>query len=111
MGLSKNADYLICVLYKHYEYEIKNGKTKDTARFLGGAKYIYDNYFNEWSIEDISDCCGELSGAGYLDCQYASGLCVECYLTASGIIYIENRFKGKIKSIIDLIAQIKSIIL
>lgn len=105
--LTKDADALICLIYKYYLDLHDRGIPKSKAKFLGSSKDIYENIIPEWQFEDVDDTCSELGRKHLLSVVYADDICYEVSLTDNGIIYMENRFQGKIKILLDYISAIK----
>lgn len=108
--LTKDADALICLIYKEYLSRRKTGATRDKAKRTGGSKNIHDLIAPKLSIEDVEDICRELDRAGLLNCFYADNRVYDAYLSDVGIIYMENRFMAGITSVIEYLAKIKSIV-
>ena len=50
--LTRDADVLICTLYKSYLQARKNGKSKPDAKILGGAAEIQSKLMPQWSLEE-----------------------------------------------------------
>ena len=65
--LSKDADYLICLIYKHYLELRDNGISKSDAKILGNSQEVNQNIIPEWSLEDTDDTCRELIKNDLLD--------------------------------------------
>lgn len=108
--LTKDADTLLCVLYKEYLDRRKAGNSKSDARYLGGAKWIHENLMSKWSVEDIADTCAELSDQNLLDCFWADNTVFESALTDRGIYYMENRFKDGVESFFGYLEKLRSIL-
>lgn len=107
LKLSKDADALICLIYKHYLDLRNDGISKSEAKLLGSSENLNTIIIPEWSFDDVDDTCRELDRANFLSIIYASDTCSEIFLTDDGIVYMENRFQDKIKNLIDYIAVIK----
>lgn len=104
--LSKDADYLICLIYKHYIEMRNNGIPKSDAKTIGDSHDAHENIVPEWSFEDTDDTCRELIDKGLLDNHiYVDDICGYMSLSNDGIIYMENRFKNGLKEITDFIAK------
>lgn len=108
--LTKDADAMICVLYKNYLQRRKSGVTKCDAKFLGGSTEIHTDLMPKWSFEDVDETCRELSRAGFLDCLFADNITYLAYLTDDAIIYMENRFKDGFFSLLEHLGSLFSII-
>lgn len=66
ISLSKDADKLICLIYKHYLERRERGASKEDARILGGSDVIQAKVATGWLLEDVDDTCRELSRCGLL---------------------------------------------
>ena len=104
--LSKDADYLICLIYKHYLELRDNGISKSEAKTLGDSPDVNSNIVPEWSLEDTDDTCRELIKNDLLDNRiYMDNYCGYMNLSDNGIVYMENRFKNGFKEVTDFIAK------
>lgn len=110
ISLTKDADTLICVIYKEYLHRRKSGISKDEARCFGGFERIQAELMPEWFAEDVAETCRELSRTDLLDCLFADDNVSESALTDEGIIYMENRFKNGIASVLDYLERFRSIL-
>lgn len=106
--LTSEADYLICSLYKYYLELRSAGNSRERAKSFGSSEQIAA-WIPELSFDDIEDVCRELNRAGLLIVRYADNICYEVYLSNDGIIYMENRFKNKLESVIEHLKTLKSI--
>lgn len=104
-ALTKDADYLICVLYKAYKERRNCKSSKVDAKFMNDSETIHKTLMPEWSFEDVDETCRELHRAGLLDCKYADDVAYIVNLTDASIIYMENRFKSGLKEVTDFIAK------
>lgn len=107
VNLSKDADLLICLIYKYYLELHDIGFSKADAKLLGSSNDIFEKITPEWNFEDVDDTCRELDKAGLLSILYADDICYVIYLTDEAIIYMENRFANKLKNLLDYIDKIK----
>ena len=108
--LSKDADALICVVYKAYLERRKAGQSKRDARLMGGSPNIHKELLPKWSFEDVDETCGELSIAGLLNCQYADNFAYFVTLSDKGIIYMENRFKDGLSAVLEHLKSLMTFI-
>lgn len=108
--LTKDADYLIKVLYARYLDQRQYGKSKFDSAYFGGSDTIYNTFFAEWSIEDLDTVLIELNESGLVDILEADDSIAECSLTSKGIVYMEKRFGRKLQDILNLIGNIKGFI-
>ena len=108
--ISKDADALICVLYKEYLQRRKTGLSKNEARYFGGSDYIQKNLTRKWSVEDVDETCRELSRNNLLDCLFLDNVAAEILLTDVAVTYMESRFSQRLSSVIGYIERIRSIL-
>lgn len=104
--LSKDADYLICLIYKNYLQLRKNGCSKSDAKILGNSQDVNTKIIPKWSFADTDDTCRELIKKQLLDNRiYVDNYCGYMSLSDEGIIYMENRFKNGLIEVTDFIAK------
>lgn len=106
INLSKDAEKLICTVYKNYLEKRKNGIPKTTAKNLISSHYIHTHFLPSWAFKDIDDTCRELSRAGLLNCAWADNIAYHVEISYMGIIYLENRFKNGLKEVIGFLTEI-----
>ncbi len=108
INLSKNADYLICLIYKHYLELRDSDISKSQAKDIDSVQNI-NSLVPEWSLDDTYDTCLELSNYNLLvkKKRYIDERYFHFSLANNGIVYMENRKLNNIKSILDFISKIK----
>lgn len=108
VSLSKDANYLICLIYKYYLELHDNGISKSQAKKFDNFETIH-SLVSEWSLEDTYDTCLELSANELLikEKQYIDEIYSRFSLSDKGIIYMENRFTNKLDKIVDYISKLK----
>lgn len=104
--LTKDSDALICVLYREYLQRREAGASKRDAKWFGGAEHIQAAFIPKWSIEDVAETCWELSRAGLLACQPGDNTVTMAVLEDCGITYMEGRFKGNLKKVLEYISKL-----
>ena len=57
--------------------------------------------------DHVSSLCWSLASAGYITCEPGEDLANEIKLTDKTIIYMENKFKNGLKSVLEFLAQFK----
>lgn len=99
MILSKDADKLICIVYKEYLHRRENNKSKSEATLftLNDIQQVIPNY-NE---SDLANDLSELAHNNIIR-LFITG---DFVLLPDGIIYMENRFKNGIKEVADFISK------
>lgn len=99
--LTKDADKLLCVLYKEFLTRRNDGFSKsDAARFEDGTLKTFKP-IARWVESDISDAMLELARADYLRITIGG----DCNLKDEAIIYMEKRFKNGVKDVAAFISQ------
>lgn len=106
INLTKDAEKLICAMYKSYLEKRKNGLDKVNARNFGSSHLIQTQLFPNWTFKDVDDTCRELSRVGLLDCNWADNIAYHVKISDNGIIYLENRFKNGLKEVIGFLTEI-----
>ncbi len=108
--LTRDADALICVLYKEYIQRRKKSIPKQKACDFGGSPNIHEKLMPKWSFEDVDETCRELSRAGLLKCLFADDIAYHAVLTDSAIVYMENRFKDGFASLLHHLKELMALI-
>lgn len=101
MNLTKDADKMICRIYKSFLQKRKNGISKTSACKFE-ADYLSTNAdFSAWAKADLKETLLELKRAGLVK----NYVCGNFDLTNAGIIYMESRFKNGLIEVTDFIAK------
>lgn len=108
--LTKDADALVCVLYKTYLQRRKDGKTKREARDMGSSATVHEQLLPKWQFEDVDDTCRELSCKGLIDCLYADDVAWEVSLSDDGICYMQKRFVNGLASVLPHLESLAAFI-
>ncbi|WP_283683301.1 hypothetical protein [Parablautia sp. Marseille-Q6255] len=102
MQLTKDADNLVCHLYKVYLTKRKIGTDKLNAKHFSFSEIQVLKPCQKWSVPDIKATIAEISRAGlgkmYLDGGFMAN--------DEFIIYMENRFKNGLDEITDFISKL-----
>lgn len=106
--LSKDADYLICIIYKYYLELHDNGISKAKAKDFNSIDIIH-GLIPEFSLDDIYETCLELSNKGLLNKKkrYIQEKYSRFILSDEGLIYMENRFANKIEKLFSYLNTLK----
>lgn len=99
--LTKDADKMLCCLYKEYLQRIKLGNSKSSSSLFKMEYAKSDSVLSQWHNDDVYATRNELQRKGLLK-TYISGNFV---LTDNAIIYMENRFKNGLSEVVDLISK------
>lgn len=101
MQLSKDADKLICSIYKVFLEKRKDGEPKSNAKHFIAGFYKDIKSISSWNESDITDTLRELKDAGLVK-LYMHG---SFQLNDEAIIYMENRFVNGLTDVTDFIAK------
>ncbi|KIP21099.1 hypothetical protein JV16_01593 [Anoxybacillus ayderensis] len=108
--LTKDADALICLLYKQYCAKLKDGVPKSQAKMFGSSEDIHQTIAPKWSFENVDETCRELHRAGLIECRYGDDIVWFVQLSDLGVIYMENRFKEGLKSVLEYLNKIRNVL-
>lgn len=103
--LTKDAKTILYELYKEYKVRRSNSISKSNARSFGSAKSIQENFFPDWSIDDVFDTLCELGRNNFLDNSYADNTVYRCELSDYAIAVMENQKKETFLSVADFISK------
>lgn len=101
MGITKDAEVVICFVYKMYLERRKNGVPKRDAIRFDDDFYKSDRVLSEQDPRDISTHLLELARNGYIKIYIGGNF----DLLDTTIIYMENRFKKGITDVLSFLAQ------
>ncbi len=101
MELTKDADKMICCIYKTFLQQRKNGISKAAAREFKENYFSTNKNFSSWVEEDLEETLLELGRAGLVKIYIGGNF----ELTDVGIIYMESRFKNGLVEITDFITK------
>lgn len=104
--LTKDADRLICLIYKEFLSRRESGISKGIAKDFGDPERWPASFLQEMQREDISDTLPELKKVGIIKLYINSGFRLE----DSGIIYMEQRFPKGVAQVLDWLGKVKSAI-
>lgn len=99
--LTKDADKIICCIYKEYLERRKSGRSKSDAKEFEANFYQNIKSISNWDSDDISDTLHELKNVGFLK-MYITG---DFSLNNEAIVYMENRFKNGLAELTDFISK------
>lgn len=104
--LTKDADKLICLIYRDYLERREKGLPKSSAKAYSERKDWPKSLTDHFSTEDVCDTLRELKAVGLIRSYSYSGFA----LTDNAIAYMETRFPRGISQVLDWFAKIKSAI-
>lgn len=102
MELTKNADKVLCLIYKAYLKRIKDGSGIDQAALFEYDFSKKDKAFAKMDESSVRSAIVELGEAGYIR-QYTDG---GFLLNRSAVAKMENRFKNGFKELMEFIGNI-----
>lgn len=103
MDLTKDADEMLCVLYREYIERREQGMSKSSAKGFAHPELLQQALFPEWYLEDISDTLSELHKAGYIHLYVESSFRLE----DAAIVYMEGRFGRNLDKILSYISVLR----
>lgn len=101
VDLSRDADKMICVLYKQYLTRRENGMVKSEACQFDDVAQMRLDFFPYETIDDLNETLIELCRAFDFDYSVDGSF----VLSDQAIIYMEGRFKRNLKAVLDYLAQ------
>ena len=101
MDLTKDADKMICCIYKTFLQRRKNGNSKSFARQFEENYFSTDKFLSSWHNDDLNDTLLEIARAGFVKIYIGGNF----ELTDQGIIYMENRFINGLKEVSDFVTK------
>jgi len=108
--LTKDADAMICMLYKEYLERREDGQTIEQAKNLTDDIWIQANIIPKLPLDDVTELCRALDSKGLLSVFVADDHAYSVDFSDEGIIYMEHRFERKLQNVLGHIAQLKSIV-
>lgn len=100
--LSKDADKVVCCIYKEYLERRKSGIAKRNATHFDANFYSHDKKLSGWNRDDFLETIAELKRAGLLSMYIGGAFAINENL----IIYMENRFKNGLNEVADFISKL-----
>ena len=99
--LTKDADKVICCIYRKYLERRKSGMPKSQAKEFDGNFYLNVKALSKWNSADISDTLQELHNKELIK----KNVIGDFNLLDSAVTYMENRFKKGLEEITDFISK------
>ena len=106
ISLTKDADKLICLIYKEFLSRRSHGTSKSQAKDFGNPTEWPKSFLSEFSADDMGDTLAELKQSGIIKLYINNGFQLEDF----GIIYMEQRFPNGVAQVLDWIGKFKSVI-
>ena len=98
--LTRDADYMVCSLYKEYLSRVKNGSSKSKAKCF--IKSEINSLVPKVNSDDVGDLAEELKSKGLLSKDILDNV----EFTSDGIIYMENRFLNKADKVLEYLSYL-----
>lgn len=99
--MTKDADKLLCCIYKIYLERRKSGMSKSDSKEFQDDFYKSDNHLSSWSDDDISDTLEELKKNNHVRLFIDGSFTLE----NNAIIYMENRFKNGLTEVLEILSK------
>lgn len=106
MELTKNADKVLCVIYKIYLKRIKDGVGMEKASLFEYDFTKEDKAFTKMEESAIFMALSELGDAGYIR-RYTDG---GFLLNRSAVVKMENRFSDGMKEVLSYIESVFNVL-
>lgn len=100
--LTKDADKVICCVYKEYLERRKSGMSKSQAKEFDGNFYRNVKALSKWNSSDVSDTLQELHNKQYIK----KNIIGDFSLLDDAVVYMENRFKNGLSEVMDFISSL-----
>lgn len=103
MELTKDADKMICIIYRDFLSRRKDRISKSEASRFSNDYFQSQEVFKSWLADDLDFTLLELAKAGLVKIFIGGNF----DLTESGVYYMENRFKNGLLEVTDFISKFK----
>ena len=103
--LTRDAERLALAMVRCYKSRIKQGQSKNEARFFGGPDQV-SCFAPGCSLPDVADLVWELEGEGFASVLPGDNLFSECALMPSCIAWAENRLSDAVKGAVDVLTNL-----
>lgn len=105
MDLTRDADKLLCLMYKSYLDKRKINSSKKECNYFGTTYDIHKNLLSDQHFDDVDKLVCELKRKELIVGDSGDNILIEISLSDSAIAYMENRFKNGIKELADFISK------
>lgn len=103
--LTRDAQKLLCRMYKQYLERCASGLSKTDANYFGDTYLVHKTFCPSVSFEDVDELIWELRRNDYILGDPGDDILSEVSITSSGIVFMENRFKNGIKDVLSFLAN------
>lgn len=104
--LTREQQKLLVSMYKEV-LSRQSALSFDDANGFKDSNEIIDLFCPSETSEHVATLCLRLKSKGYITCDDGDSLASEIELTDKTIVYMENRFKNGLKSILSFLSQFK----
>ena len=108
--LSKEADALICVLYREYLTRRAHGVPLSRSAYFRDDSSIQENFLPAWAEEDVTEVCRMLARKDLISFDPGDDKANGVTLTDEGIIYMERRFSRKVEQVASHLERLAALI-
>ncbi|MCO7121955.1 hypothetical protein NIA71_08325 [Ihubacter massiliensis] len=101
--LTKDTDLIFCQICEEFLTRRKHGIDKENAIMFANPAVLQTQFLQGTLESDIRSAIKELRSKKLLKAYIDNSF----QLTDDAIIYIENRFKNRLKEVVDIIAKLR----
>lgn len=105
MELTKDSEKLICTMYKRYLEKRSSGLNKSESNYFGDSHTIHESFSPHEPFDDIDESIWELKRADFISGDYGDNILSDIFITSTGLIFMENRFKNGIKDVLTFLSN------
>lgn len=105
--MTKDAKYLLAVIYKEYLLDINNGVSKNVAKQIGSSETINNKLVPDKLFDDVDETMRELERSYFLENFYADDVVYQSTLTDKSIVYMETKLVRGLKDLTEFLLKLK----
>ncbi|CRH18865.1 conserved hypothetical protein [Carnobacterium maltaromaticum] len=105
--MTKDAKYLLAVIYKEYLLDINNGVSKNVAKQIGSSETINNKLVPDKLFDDVDETMRELERSYFLENFYADDVVYQSTLTDKSIVYMETKLVRGLKDMTEFLLKLK----
>jgi hypothetical protein len=106
--LSKDADALMCLLYKRYCESRKDGKSICNSSYFDDDETIHKDIAPKWLLSDITHLCWVLHEAELLYVRPGDNKANDIMITDAGLSYMQHRFPKGLSQVLAFLSKLSS---
>lgn len=107
--LTNEQKYLLVSMYKEV-LSRQPALSMEGSNYFRDSDEVKDMFLPDLSSDYVSALCWKLKSKGYISCNRGDDLANNIRLEDSTIIYMEHRFSNSLKTVVNFLSDIKSII-